>query len=235
MLGLLVILVISWGVLDFIESEHIGTLGIVPNKKRIIQFLLGLIVIIGICLTSIYIESILLKVEWKQNETIDYSAILDALIYHLRSALTEDLVFRGAILYILIQKIGAKKAIFISAFVFGVYHIFSYGMLNSSIIAMLYVILITGFTGYVWAYTFHKTKSIMMGLGFHLGYNFLMSIFYENQPYGQLVFQEVSKISLADWNWLLYNFPKGIFPTILTFIFVRQYLKYKTNKSNSKI
>ncbi len=95
---------------------------------------------------------------------------------------------------------------------------------------MLYVTLITGFTGYVWAYTFHKTKSIMMGLGFHLGYNFLMALFYENQPYGQLIFQEVSKTSLANWNWLLYSIPKGLFPSLITFIFVKKYISISSIK-----
>jgi hypothetical protein len=225
MLGLLVIIVISWMLLHFIEKKNIEALGIIPNKKRASQFLIGFIVMIVICLIAILVETFILNVEWKQNDTIHYSLIFDAFVYHIRSALTEDLVFRGAILYILIQKIGAKKAILLSAIIFGVYHIFSYGMLNSSIIAMLYVTLITGCTGYVWAYTFNKTKSIMMGLGFHLGYNFLMSMFYENQPYGQLIFQEVSKVSLADWDWLFYHIPRGLFPSIVTFIFVKQYLK----------
>lgn len=234
MLGLLVIIVISWVLLYLIEKKNIEVLGIIPTQKRSIQFLIGFVIIVTICLTSIFIESLVLNVEWKQNNNINYVFIFDAFIYHIKSALTEDLVFRGALLYILIQKIGVKKAILLSALVFGIYHIFSYGMLNSNIIAMLYVILITGFTGYVWAYTFHKTKSIMMGLGFHVGYNFLMSLFYENQPYGQLIFQEVSKVSLVDWNWLLYNIPKGLFPSILTFVFVKIYLKYQTNSLNKK-
>ena len=178
-------------------------------------------------------ESFVLNVEWKQNDTISYGLIFDAFVYHIRSALTEDLVFRGAILYILIQRIGAKKAILLSAFIFGIYHIFSYGMTGDRIIPIIYVIIITGFTGYVWAYTFDKTKSIMMGLGFHLGYNFLMSMFYENQPYGQLIFKEASKISLVDWDWLLYHIPKGLFPSLVTLLFVKQYLKNQTKKEDN--
>ena len=230
MLGLLVIIVVSWVLLHFIEKKNINVLGIIPTKKRITQFLIGFVIMIAICLITILIESYILNVTWKQNNIIHYNLLFDAFIYHIRSALTEDLVFRGAILYILIQRIGSKKAILLSAIIFGVYHIFSYGMLNSSIVLISYIILITGATGYVWAYTFDKTNSIMMGLGFHLGYNFLMSLFYENQPYGQLIFQEVSKIHLADWNWLLYHIPKGLFPSIITFVFVMQYLKYQTKK-----
>ncbi len=234
MVGLIVILVFSWVLLHFIEKKNIDVLGIIPNKKRTFQFLIGFIIMSFICFLSIYIESYVLNVKWETNSTINYTNIFNAFIYHIRSALTEDLVFRGAILYVLIQRIGSKKAILLSAIIFGIYHVFSYGMLNSNIIPILYTILITGFVGYVWAYTFDKTNSIMMGLGFHLGYNFLMSLFYENQPYGQLIFHEISKISLVDWNWLFYNVPKGLFPTILTFIFVKQYLKYQAKKNNVK-
>jgi membrane protease YdiL (CAAX protease family) len=233
MLGLLVIIVISGMLLHFIEKKNIKILGIIPTKKRTTQFFIGFIMMTAICLITILIESQILNVTWQQNNNIQYQLIFDALVYHIRSALTEDLVFRGAILYILIQRIGAKKAILLSAFIFGVYHIFSYGMLNSSIILISYVILITGATGYVWAYIFNKTNSIMMGLGLHIGHNFLMSLFHKNQPYGQLIFEEVSKTTLADWNWIFYNIPKGLFPSIITFIFIKQYLKYQAKKTNN--
>lgn len=231
MLGLLVIIVVSWVLLHFIEKKNIEVLGIIPNKKHIIQFVIGFAFVTLICLLMIYIESFVLNVEWKQNEGIDYAAILNSFLYHVRSALTEDLVFRGAILYILISRLGAKWGIIISALCFGVYHVFSYGMTGERVIPILYVIIVTGFVGYVWAYTFHKTKSILMGLGFHIAYNFTMAMFYESPPFGELLFQEVSKTSLRDWNWLLYNLPKGLLPSILTFMFVKQYLKIKSKKT----
>lgn len=231
MLGLLVIIVASWVLLRFIEKKNIEVLGIIPNKQRSVQFLIGFVFIALICLISICIESFVLKVEWKKNDSINYTDIFNSFFYHVRSALTEDLVFRGAILYILISRLGAKWAILISALCFGVYHVFSYGMTGDRIIPILYVILVTGFVGYVWAYTFHKTKSILMALGFHVGYNFLMAMFYESPPVGELVFHELSKIELRDWNWLFYNIPKGIFPSLMTLIFVKQYLKYTTNKN----
>lgn len=225
MLGLLVIIVISWGFLYLIEKKNIEVLGIIPYPNRILQFLIGLVFIMLLSLLIIYIESIVLNVDWELKKNINYKLILDSFIYHIRSALTEDLVFRGAILYILISKIGAKKAILISAIFFGVYHVFSYGMTGDRIIAILYVIIITGFTGYVWGYTFYKTKSIMLALGFHLGYNFLMTLFYESSPYGQLIFVELFKTSLIDWSWLFYNLIKGLFPSIATLIFVKLLIK----------
>lgn len=225
MLGLLVIIVVSWVLLHFIEKKNIEVLGVIPYGKRIAQFLIGMLFIMLLNILVIYIETLVLKVDWKLNDTIDYTLIFESFVYHIRSALTEDFVFRGAILYILISKIGSKKAILISAIIFGIYHVFSYGMTGSKIIPIVYVILITGFTGYVWAYTFHKTKSIMLALGFHLGHNLLMTFFYESNPYGELIFMELSKINLIDWNWLFYNLIKGLFPSIVALIFVKFLLK----------
>ena len=225
MLGLLVIIVVSWVLLHFIEKKGMAVLGIIPNGKRSIQFLIGFTIVILISLLTIYIESIVLKVDWEVKSNISYKNIFNSFIYHIRSALTEDLVFRGAILYILIQRIGAKKALVLSATVFGAYHVFSYGMTQANIIPILYVILITGFTGYVWAYTFHKTKSVLMALGFHLGHNLLMTLFYESAPYGELMFTEISKTNLRDWDWLIYNLAKGIFPSIITLICVKLLMK----------
>ena len=220
MLGLLVIIVVSGVLLHFFESKNITVIGIIPNQKRIIQFIIGFIFIALICLSSIYIETFILSVQWEMKP-LKYGLIFKSFLYHLKSALTEDLVFRGAILYILISKIGAKKAIFISAFCFGIYHVFSYGMTESGIVQILYIILITGFTGYVWAYAFEKTKSIALGLGLHLGYNLLMTFFYPLQPFGELLFIELSRVNLSGWNEFYYSLFKGLYPSILTLIFVK--------------
>jgi membrane protease YdiL (CAAX protease family) len=224
MLGLLVIILVSWGLLHFIEKKHIDVLGIVPSANRITQFFLGLILIASIVLLNIYIETIIQKIEWKANE-VNYAILWNAFVYHLKSALTEDLIFRGAILYILIQRIGATKAILLSAIVFGVYHWFSYGILHERWIFLVYVFLITGLNGYVWAYTFHKTKSILLPLAFHLGSNFTMSCFFESQPYGELLFSIASKTELTDWSGFLYSFFKGLFPGIATLLCVKLLLK----------
>lgn len=230
MLGLLVIIVISWVLLRFIEKKNLEVLGIAPNKQRIMQFSIGSVFVALVCLLIIFIETIALNVEWKMNDSISYKAIFHSFVYHVRSALTEDLVFRGALLYILISRLGAKWAILISALCFGVYHVFSYGMTGEKIIPIIYVILITGFTGYVWAYTFYRTHSILMGLGFHIVSNFVLAMFYESPPVGELIFHEISKTSLRDWDWLFYYIVKGLMPTALTLIFVNQYLKYGSYK-----
>ncbi|GGZ82178.1 CPBP family intramembrane glutamic endopeptidase [Algibacter mikhailovii] len=221
MLGLLVIIVVSWVLLHFIEKKSIDALGIIPYEKRLIQFLIGLFFMMLVTFLTIYIESVVLTVDWQLKSPIDYTLIFKSFMYHLRSALTEDLIFRGAILYILISKLGAKWALLISAAAFGVYHVFSYGMTSERFVPIFYVILVTGFTGYVWAYTFNKTKSIMMALGFHLGYNLVMTFFYTSQPYGELLFTELSRINVSELNGLYYALFKGLFPSIITLAFVK--------------
>ncbi|MDT0559632.1 CPBP family intramembrane glutamic endopeptidase [Ichthyenterobacterium sp. W332] len=231
MLGLLVIIVISWLLLHVIEKKSMKVLGILPTGKRIIQFLLGTLFIMLVTLLNIYVETIVLNVDWKMQTSINYQLVFDAFGYHIKSALTEDLVFRGAILYILISRLGVKWGILISALCFGVYHVFSYGMTEAGVIPILYVILITGFTGFVWAYIFHKTKSIMLGLGLHLGINLINVFFFESQPYGELFFEATKNTKLEDWNWLWFNLFKGLFPSLVTLVFVRQYLRFSQKRS----
>ena len=234
MLGLLVIILVSWGLLRFIQRTGLDALGIIPNSKRTKQFLIGFVIMIFISSLNISLESLILKIDWKLNSNINYKEIFNAVIYHFKSALTEDLVFRGAILYILIQRIGAKKAILLSALCFGIYHVFSYGITEGGIILITYVIVITGFVGYVWAYTFHKTKSILMALGFHIATNLINTFFFESNPYGELIFTKVSGIDLSGWNNLYFLIFKGLFPTILTLIFVKLYLRYSTKSKEQE-
>lgn len=226
MLGLLVIIVISWLLLHFIEKENINVLGIIPTRKNITQFIIGLIFLGLSNLLNIYFETIVKSIEWKSNP-FNFHSIYNAFIYHFKSVLTEDLVFRGAILYILISKLGAKWALFLSAIIFGVYHVFSYGILEERIILIIYVIMVTGATGYVWAYAFYKTNSIMLGLGFHIGINMVNSFFFPSQAYGELLFSEISRISLTGWNEFYFSIFKGLFPSIMTFLFVKFLLRFE--------
>ncbi|PQB05569.1 CPBP family intramembrane glutamic endopeptidase [Aureitalea marina] len=224
MIGLVVILLISWGLLYLFEKKNLNAIGLIPNGKRLQQFAIGLVLIVAICLMLIGIETSLKSIEW-QFLGFEIGTIADAFIYHLRSALTEDLVFRGALLFILNQRLGAKWGIMISAICFGVYHVFSYGILTERLMVIGYVIVVTGFTGYVWAWAFHKTRSIYLGLGLHVGYNMIMACFYESQPYGELLFTELSSVDLVDPMASYYSIFRGLFPALMTLISLKFLLR----------
>jgi membrane protease YdiL (CAAX protease family) len=205
--------------LYLIEKKNLNALGLLPNAVRMGQFALGLCMIGLIGLMLIGTDTLVQSIDWKYSG-LRIRLILDAFVYHLRSALTEDLVFRGALLYILIRRLGPRWGILISALCFGVYHVFSYGILHERAILIAYVIVVTGFTGSVWAYAFHKTRSIYLGLGLHVGYNMVMSCFYESQPYGQLLFAELTSVELSDPMASYYSIFRGVFPSVMTLVFI---------------
>jgi hypothetical protein len=52
-----------------------------------------------------------------------------------------------------------------------------------------------------------------------------MSFFFESQPFGELIMSQTSKVDLIGWNEFYYSMFRGLFPTTLSLLFVKQYLK----------
>ena len=159
MIGILVIIAISWLLLHVVEKQTILALGFLPLAKRLKQFLIGFIITGVLCVLVQYLEAYLKSSTWILNTNNTNTIFLKSFWWDFKSVLTEELIFRGALLYILIQKIGSKKSILISAIAFGIYHWFSYGVLGN-VMAMILVFIGTGLMGYAWAWAFSKTKSI---------------------------------------------------------------------------
>ena len=227
MIGILVALTISWLLLYLIEKKNILALGFLPIAKRLKQFLIGLIITGILCVLVQYLEAYLKSSVWILNENITGGIILKSFWWDVKSVLTEELIFRGAILYILIQKIGSRKSILISAIAFGIYHWFSYGVLGN-VMAMILVFIGTGLMGYAWAWAFSKTKSIMLPFGLHLGWNFIHNTIFSKGPLGKLVLISEGGNELADWTSLL-NFVSGlVIVPILVLIYVRYFVKEET-------
>jgi len=231
MIGISVALAISWLLLFLIEKKSILSLGFLPILKRLKQFLLGFLITAILCAIVQYSESLLKSSHWVFNEKATSLIILKSFWWDLKSVLTEELIFRGAILYILIQKIGSNKAILVSAIAFGIYHWFSFGVLGN-IMAMTLVFIGTGLMGYAWAWAFAKTKSIMLPLGFHLGWNFIHNTLFSKGPLGELVLTSQGGNELSNWISLL-NFVLGlVLVPILLLIYVRSFVK---EESESKL
>ena len=228
MIGILVAIAISWLLLFLIEKKNILVLGFLPVIKRFKQFLIGFIITGTLCVLVQYLESYLKSSEWVLNETITGGIIFESFYWDVKSVLTEELIFRGALLYILIQKIGSQKSILISAIAFGIYHWFSYGVLGN-VMAMFLVFIGTGLMGYAWAWAFSKTKSIMLPFGLHLGWNFIHNTIFSKGPLGELVLISQGGTELTDWNSLL-NFISGlVLVPILVIIYVRYFVNEEGN------
>ena len=122
MIGVFVLIAISWLLLYLIERKTILALGLLPVAKRLKQFLIGFLITAVLCVLAQLLESHLKSSTWVLNKDISTGAVLQAFWWDFKSVLTEELIFRGALLYLLIQKIGATKSILISAIGFGIYH-----------------------------------------------------------------------------------------------------------------
>ena len=230
MIGILIILGASWLLLFLFEKKNLSVLGFTPLSKRILQLLLGFGFIVILHSFLILAETFIFKIEWEFNKNFELSYLARSLWYHTKSALTEDLIFRGAILYILAGRFSNRVAILTSAIIFGIYHWFSYGMFGSGIVPMVYIFIITGTTGAVWAYSYFKTNSIFLALGFHIAWNFCSTLFLDNQPFGELLLYQSSMIPIAnEWLNLVFQFAKGLAPSLFTYVIVR-YL-YRESKN----
>lgn len=233
MIGILVIIAISWLLLYLIEKKNVLVLGVLPTGKRFKQFVIGFLISAVFCVLVQYLESYLKSSTWILNGDITVGVILKSFWWDFKSVLTEELIFRGALLYILIQRIGSKKSILISAIAFGVYHWFSYGVLGNAM-AMILVFIGTGLMGYAWAWAFSKTKSIMLAFGLHLGWNFIYNTIFSNGPLGELLLIQKGGNELTNWVSLL-NFISGlIIVPVFVLIYIRYFVKTEMETKTAK-
>lgn len=218
MLGIIVLLLLSWAVLYLFEKRSILALGFTPVGIRLLQFLIGFIMTALLCLSTELLEIYLRSASVHLSDSFSFQMLIARFWWDLRSVLTEELIFRGAILYILIMRLGQKKAILISAIAFGVYHWFSYGLLGN-IVPMIVVFISTGLMGYAWALAFAKTRSVFLPAGLHLGWNFTLNTIFSAGPLdGGLLWVDGGQ-AISDWYSLV-----GLWVVPLILLLILYYL-----------
>ncbi|GAB3335605.1 hypothetical protein GCM10027429_18030 [Marivirga atlantica] len=225
MIGILIAVLISWLLFYLLEKKSVLALGLLPFKKRVTQFLNGFLLSALLCLLTQFLEAFLKSSSWEVADNINLHSILQSSLWDVKSVSTEELIFRGVLLYILIGKVGSRKGVMISAIAFGVYHWFSYGVIGN-VMPMIFVFIGTGLMGYGWAWAFAKTKSIMLPFGLHLGWNFTYNTIFSKGPLGEMLLISHGGSELGDWASLL-NFLSGlvIVPLIIlayVHLFVRE-------------
>ena len=223
MIGILVILIISYLLLRFFAKENLLVLGVLPIGKRLKQFGIGFLLAGSLCAIMQILDAGFKGAQYQLNPQINIQRVFSAFFWDFKSVLTEELIFRGAILFLLIKRFDVQKAILISAAVFGVYHWFSVNVLGS-LISLALIFLGTGLMGYVWALAYAKTESIMLPLGFHLGWNFVVNTIFSKGPLGNLVLISSGGVQLSDW-WSLfvYLIPMIGGPLVL-FLFMKYFV-----------
>lgn len=190
MIGIIVQLAISWLVVWLFEKGNLNCLGLLPAKKRLADF--GLFFIItAACSALVFLLQVLIaKQSWQLNPDISFPLILKGIWFVVKAVLFEELIFRGVLLYVLIKKIGATKAIVISAVAFGIYHWFSHELWGNPV-QMAIEFFTSGAMGLVLAYGYAKTNSLYVPVAIHLGWNVVQMVVFSGNTIGEQIFIEV--------------------------------------------
>lgn len=187
MIGIIVELVISWLLLWFVSRKHLSALGLKPTKSRITNFSVGLLLAAFTCALCHVMTTGFANNTWTLNKQLTVQTIAVSSWWTLKSVLFEELIFRGALLFIAIEKLGIKKACILSAVCFGIYHWFSYNAFGNPV-QMVIIFLMTGIFGLVLAFAFAKTTSLYSPVGLHFGWNLFNVVVFSNGPLGHQIF-----------------------------------------------
>lgn len=225
MLGVLVVFLLSWLILWLISKEHITVLGISANGGRLKEFFVGMVFMAICCTINLLGQSYFKEISYVRNTDFTLLESMNGIWWSFKAAFFEELIFRGALLYLLIKKLGINWACLISAAAFGIYHWYSYQMFGRGLVPMVYVFLLTGAGGWMFAYAFAKTKSLYAPLGLHFGWIVVSIVVFSAGPLGDTLFvPEGEGVDLSGWEQLLFFlWQTVIVPGIITWFLIKKY------------
>lgn len=213
------LLLLSWVLISILEKRNIFSQWFKPPDRRRKEFFLGLSIAAIFCVLIKLIISQLTGSSWMLSKSISFHKVIFSVLYDFNSVLSEELLFRGVFLHLLIKYLTTKKGILISSVAFGIYHWFSFGVLGNWI-AMAIVFFVTGLMGYVFSIAYEKTKSIILPIGIHLGWNWINNTVFSNGPNGVQILEPVNAMQTEGTNlFLSVGLHIGI--AILLLIFVK--------------
>lgn len=181
MIGIILI-VISW-VLLRVQGRTLSELGFNKPSQRLVEFIAGLLIAGLFASAQFLLISTFAEFQWVLNLDFSAAMLMDSLRWNINSVLYEELVFRGYLLYKAIEILGTRKACYLSAVTFGIYHWFSYEIFGN-LVPMAYVFFLTGSFGLMQAYSFAKSKSVVLPIALHLGWNAVAIMIFSNGPLG---------------------------------------------------
>lgn len=213
------LLLLSWMTIIILEKRNIFIQWLLPLNSRTKEFLLGLSIAAILCLLSKLVVSQLTGSSWMLSKSISFNRIVFSFLYDLNSVLSEELLFRGVLLYFLIKYLTPQKGILVSSIAFGIYHWFSFGVFGNSM-GMIVVFLVTGLMGYVFSTAYEKTKSIVLPIGIHLGWNCINNTVFSGGPNGVQILESTNVIQLEGLNFF-FSFVLHIGIALLLLVFVK--------------
>lgn len=115
MLQLIGLLAISWLIIWLFEKGNLSVLGLLPTKERMKFFIILFIASSVFSASTFLLKMYFAKETYTISQSLSFKTFLVEVWHQFRTVFTEELLCRGAILYVLIRKIGKSKAIVISS------------------------------------------------------------------------------------------------------------------------
>ena len=204
MLGIIGSIFLSWLLLNYVQHKSLAVLGLRPTPSRMRQLGTGLALAMVFFVLFELIVSALVHNPYHFHEGYHLAELGRACWSLFKSIAFEDLLFRGALLYIAMERLGAQKGLLLSAVTFGIYHWFSWNAFGNPS-AMLVIFLMTASAGYVFALAFERTGSMYLGAGLHFGVDFASAIlFSQDKGFGQqLLVRTYAKDPVTPASWIV--------------------------------
>jgi membrane protease YdiL (CAAX protease family) len=197
-----ILLLLCWLAVYLSEKRNIFHQWLFPARRRVSEFFFGLILSIALCLlTQIFLTQLGGRT-WHLSKSISLNKLTFSLLYDFNSVVSEELLFRGIILHFLIKYWKTGPAMLISASAFGIYHWITFGVWGN-LMAIIVVFVVTGLMGYVFAAAYVKTKSIVLPVGIHLGWNWINNTVFSNGPNGIQVLEVDKTVPLEGLNAII--------------------------------
>ncbi len=229
MIQLIGLLAISWLLIWLFEKGDLSVLGLTPTKDRLKYFAVLFFVSAILAATAFLLRMYFVKEEYTISQPLTAGSILLESWYQFRSVFTEELLCRGALLYILIKKIGQTKAVIVSALFFAVLHWLNAGVLGDPI-QMTMVFAFTFAMGLLLAYSFARTFSLLIPFAIHFGWNLTQNYIFPDTATGNHIFILASPPPIVTISYLAF-FTMLLFPKIsvlvINYLLVKQYPQVK--------
>ncbi len=212
MLQIIALFAFSWLIIWWHEKGNLSVLGFQPTLKRTGYFFLLLFVSILISASTYLLRMYFAEEQYTVNTSMNAQLFFQESWFQIRSVLTEELLCRGVLLYIMIRQLGTRKAIVLSSLIFALLHWFNSGVWGN-VPQMALVFVFTFAMGLLLAYAFTQSKSILLPFAIHLGWNWVQNFVFPDNAAAHSVFVLVTPPPTVTISYLAF-FTMLLFPKI---------------------
>lgn len=187
MLQLVVLYFLSWLLLHVVEKRSVEVLGLHLNWQRLSYSSLLFLVSAACCALGFLLRMYLAQESYIWGPSFTSNSFFMEIWNQFRSVLTEELICRGALLYMMIRRFGPAKSILISSLIFAILHWLNAGVWGN-LTQMALVFLFTFVMGLLLAYAYARTFSMLLPIAIHFGWNLTQNYIFPDNPAGQHLF-----------------------------------------------